>query len=273
MVRLQTADAVLFDVLGPLVEDATLEDPVVLVAVGVCLEHLVVMLRAEKRGVASARRGFETAMIQRGVWGQGIIRWFVRLVEGMEEQSREGYGVAVGSLARALVVTSAYSDELLRWSMRVPGYGAAWARYDGDRVVRAGWSALTEDGGEGRHVRFLRGVFSEGLVDGVSADAALRDLEMTEHIYSALAPEPIVERGEEVRDVLDRIEQERAAVRRKIAAEEHRTTGDTAGDTGGEADEARPRHQSPVVAAYRRCDRLLKGFAEVAGAVGGRKQN
>ena len=298
VVTQEVARRTLFELVGPVLEDvpsgSRRSDPheqvvrvMMLMAGSVCLEHIVHHMVTKRDGRGSARQDFESTMIRRGVWRH--------MVSSMAQIDLAGqYGVPTRlSLARALVMTSAYSDELRAWSLRVPGYATAWEQHGVDdrdsrddrdcgddrevdmdtTILLAAWSTLntTSDKQEPRHVRFLREIFcAEGprRLTPDNAENALRALELTERLCRALEVSDAVYGGD--RDILRQIEQTRAAVAERILAAE------AARPVRGTDDDGNSRRLStlPEVERLRRVDRMLKGLGEVAaGGMGGSRKN
>ena len=298
IVRLDTARRALFELIEPVLGGSTGEGgwdekdeeeeeeeaadvrcsmtPMVRMAGGVLLEH-VVQEQLRCAGSKSVLQKFEEEMVRRGVWG-ALVSSMATSVGVRPKGSRDA--AARVSLARALVMTSAYSEKLHAWAIRVPGYAAAWtpsgdvSSDDADdvdaMVLRAAWSALRVCAGEDtpRHVRFLREVFCGRGADGLTE--CVSTLEMTERLCRALEDRDGNRHNGNRHngctgytgdlDTVDRIEGLRAVVRERILAAERARV--VAEDT--------PRRLStlPEVERLRHVDRMLKGLCGACG-VGG----
>ena len=281
LVSANLAQRTLFEAAGPAMETggANDGDTYLWMAAGVCLEH-VAWLLLTKGGEPQClsppkRETFTAEMLRRGGWRVFCARHAANR-DDMDD-------VTYVSVARALVVASACSNELRAWSRRVPGYDAAWQRDERDEhaaIVSAAWRALEEKGhldGESRHVRFLREVLDRHIRD-VAKDAAraVRLLELTTRMCAVLGVsrdgvcEECGDFGRDHGDVTDRIERLRREVRRRAAevndgarvrADDVPDVPDVS-DASGE-DGAKRRAVLPEVKELRRVDRLLKDLAEV----------
>ena len=282
LVSLDTAKRALFDLVDlveptkPVLERSTVatremdeQRSMVLMAGGVLLEH-VVHQQLKRGGSKSVRQSFEEEMVRRGLWGVLVSSMvsFVSSADSAPESERDA--ATRTSLARGLVMASAYSPELHAWAIRVPGYAAVWARRSDKEVdevdqfdtavLRAAWSALSMDvdGQAPRHVRFLREVFCGRSADKLTEAGGLPTLEMVERLCWALE---VQGGGHDTgsRDTVERIEAMRVVVRERILAAERARVIDE--------DKQRRLSTLPEVERLRHVDRMLKGLCAVAVTV------
>jgi hypothetical protein len=279
LVRLEMAKRALFELVEPVLgqlsgsrREEGEERSMVLMAGGVLLEHVVQEQMRCAGSKSSAQQGFEEEMIRRGLWG--LLVSSMASGTGLAPKGDRGAAARM-SLARALMMASAYSPKLHAWAIRVPAYAAAWAppdsnTNDGDddnndvdaAVLRAAWSALSMcvDEETPRHVRFLGEVLSGRTPDELTQ--SLSTLEMTDRLCRAFE----VQDGSQYTDnpdtlaTVERMEGIRAVVRERIVAAERARV----------VDENKPRRLStlPEVERLRHIDRILKGLCAMACVTG-----